>query len=119
MAIVQNTECDMCGTILVGTKGIHRISRSFLEFSGFMRDWTAVPNSTWRDQAYISAPDKRQMAFCTEDGATCFWDYVAMKRESNRVRREQELRDGATAEHLERIAPRRGAPPPAPYTGGY
>ncbi len=119
MAIVQETRCDMCGEVLVGAKGIHKISKSYLEFSGFMRDWTAEPGSTWREQTYISPPDKRQMAFCTENDATCFWDYVAMKREGNRVRREQQLRDGATAEHMERLTGgvRRGSPPPAEFKG--
>lgn len=123
MAIVQEIQCDMCGTVLVGQRGRVPISRSYLEFAGFMRDWQAIEGSTWRDQTYISPHDKRQMAFCTEDNATCLFDYVAMKRESNRVRHEQELRDGATADALERIAPPRpryGAPPPSspPPRGG-
>lgn len=115
MAIVQEIQCDMCGTVLVGKKGRVDISRSYLEFAGFMRDWQAVDGSTWRDQTYISPHDKRQMAFCTENDATCLFDYVAMKRESHRVRKEQELRDGATAEAMERLAPRPryGSPPPA------
>lgn len=112
----------MCGTVLVGTQGRVRISRSYLEFSGFMRAWTAVEGSTWRDQAYISAPDKRQMAFCTEDGATCFTDYVVMKQEAQRVRHEQQLREDAAVDWEIRNAtggtghapfPRRGSPPPA------
>ncbi len=120
MAIVQEVQCDMCGNVLTGQKGIHKISKSYLEFAGFMRDWQATPNSTWREQTYISPPDKRQMAFCTENDATCLQDYVVMKRESQRVRREQELREGATAEHMDRLAggstytPKRyGAPPPS------
>lgn len=122
MAIVQETRCDMCGEVLVGSKGIFKISKSYIEFSGFMRDWVAEPNTTWREQTYISPPDKRQMAFCTENDAPCFFDYVAMKRESNRVRKEQALRDGATAEHMDRLAgspsprPRFGAPPPCGFT---
>lgn len=113
----------MCGTVLVGTQGRVKISKSYLEFSGFMRDWQAEPGSTWRNQTFISPKDQRQMAFCTEDDATCLFDYVSMKREANRVRHEQELRDGATAEHMERLmtggttTPRRGAPPPATYRG--
>lgn len=121
----------MCGEVLVGSKGIHKISKSYLEFAGFMRDWQAEPGSTWREQTFISPPDKRQMAFCTDDNATCLQDYVQMKRESNRVRKEQMLRDGATADHMDRLAGGAGsyrprgnsgnsAPPPAPYSaGGY
>jgi len=116
----------MCGTVLVGSKGIHKISRSYLEFQGFMRDWKATPGSTWRDQTYISNPDKRQMAFCTEldDGsmASCFFDYIEFRRNSARVQREARLREEAGAEFMERNATgyrndhptRRGSPPPVP-----
>lgn len=114
MAIVQETRCDMCGKVLVGWIGRQKVSRSYIEFAGFMRDWAADPDTGWREFTFISPPDKRQMAFCTDDEATCLMDYMLMKREANRVRREQELRDGATAEYAERNLPppRYGAPPP-------
>lgn len=126
MAIVQEVRCDFCGEVLVGAKGVHKISKSHIEFSGFMRDWQAQPNSTWRDQTYISPPDKRLMAFCTDNGASCLQDYIDLKRSQQRIYREQQLRDGATAEHMERLEtggvnrakpPYRGSPPPADFRG--
>ena len=80
MASVQEIRCDMCDRVLVGQKGREKISRSYLEFSGFMRDWVAVPHSTWRNQTFISPPDQRPMAFCTDNGMKCLIDYVALKR---------------------------------------
>lgn len=104
----------MCGQVLVGTMGIRKISRSYIEFSGFMRDWIADPDTGWREQTFISPPDKRLMTFCTDDDATCLQDYVAMKREAQRVRREAELREGATAEWMATGGTGyRGAPPPS------
>jgi len=94
-----------------------------------MRDWKANPGSTWRDQTYISNPDKRQMAFCTEtpDGEmrNCFWEYIDMKRRAARVRHEAQLREEASVDWEIRNAtgatgpasPRRGAPPPADFRG--
>lgn len=92
----------MCGEVLVGAHGIKKISRSYLEFQGFMRDWVADPHSGWREQTFISPPDKRLMAFCTEEDATCLIDYIKMRRDSER---------NATGY--------RGAPPPytPPRTG--
>lgn len=104
----------MCGEVLVGAHGIKKISRSYLEFQGFMRDWVADPHSGWREQTFISPPDKRLMAFCTEEDATCLIDYIKMRRDSERVRREQALRDGATKEWEQRGSTGyRGAPPPS------
>jgi hypothetical protein len=107
----------MCGAVLVGAKGIHKISKSYIEIAGFVRDWKADPETGWREYTYISAPDKRQMAFCTEDDAPCLFDYVEMKRNSNRVRREQRLRDEAATDWEIRntgsTGERRGSPPPA------
>jgi len=114
MAIVQETRCDMCGQVLVGYNNRVKVSKSYIEFSGFMRDWVADPHSGWREYTYISPPDKRLMAFCTDDDATCLQDYVKMKRDSQRVIREQQLRDGATREWNDRNATGyRGAPPPS------
>lgn len=119
----------MCGEVLVGTHGRAQISKSYLEIAGFVRDWVAEPGSTWRNQTYISPPDKRQMAFCTEDGANCLFDYVEMKREAQRVRHEAKLREEASVDWGIRNAPpsggtgggsgyvRRGSPPPAPFNG--
>jgi hypothetical protein len=96
MAIIQEIRCDFCAAVLVGMKGRVKVSKSYLEIAGFVRDWQADPDSGWRESTYISHPDKRQMSFCTDEGATCLQDYVQMKRDSNRVRREQLLREGAT-----------------------
>lgn len=98
MAIVQEIRCDFCDTVLVGLVKRMKVSKSYIEISGFVRDWVADPDSGWREQTFISHVDKRQMSFCTDGGATCLQDYVQMKRDSNRVHREQRLRDGATAE---------------------
>lgn len=129
MAIVEQIMCDMCGTVLVGSKGIHKISKSYVEIAGFVRDWTADPQSGWREYAYVSAPDKRQMAFCTEDDAQCFFDYLDMKRKQNKVHREAKLREEASVDWEIRNAPPRpsgGTGPngswkpegPNGYTGG-
>lgn len=113
MAIVEQIMCDMCGATLVGSKGIHKISKSYVEISGFVRDWKADPQTGWREYAYISAPDKRQMAFCTElpegEEASCFFDYLDMKRKANRVHREAKLREEASIDWTIRNAPPTGA----------
>lgn len=109
MAIVEEVRCDFCDTVLVGKKGIAKISKSYIakisksyiEISGFVRDWEADPHSGWRTQTFISDKDQKQMSFCTDGGATCLQDYVDMKRASQRVFREQKLREGATAEQFE------------------
>lgn len=112
MAQVQNQVCDHCGRILFGKDRAARINRNALEIKGGQVKTQRVDEvSGWRQYAFVSPYIGADLAFCfddPEDPLTCLRGYIEGAETRSRLARERSLRDGATREHMDRLA----APPP-------
>ncbi len=124
MAQVQNQVCDHCGRILYGKDRAAKINRNALEMKGGQFKTQRVDTeSGWRQYTFITPYTGADLAFCfddPEDALACLRGYIEGAETRNRLKREHDLREGATREHMDRLAgapPRRGAPPPAAYPG--
>lgn len=130
MAHVQNQICDNCGTILFGMDRAAKVVRDALEIKGgTIKTQRVDPDSKWRQFEFISPYREAELAFClpVEDPLQCLSEYIKNTEARKRIEREAMLRDGATAEHMDRLTggtgpnrgPYRGAPPPAAPGRGY
>jgi hypothetical protein len=101
------------------------VKRDALEIKGAQIKTQHVDgHSGWRQYTYINPTYARDLAFCMEpeEPLACFQAYIEGAEHRARLGRERDLREGATAEHLDRIAPpvrpsssryQPPAPPPA------
>lgn len=100
MALVENQVCDTCGRILFGKDRAAKIVRDALEIKGGQIKTQHVdPHSKWRQYEFITQYAGMDLAFCfddEEDQYKCFKGYVEAAETRSRLKREQELKDGAT-----------------------
>lgn len=118
MALVENQVCDTCGRILFGKDRAAKIVRDALEIKGGQVKTQRVdPDSKWREYTFITPYTGMELAFCfddEEDPLKCFRGYIEGAESRARIKREQELKDGATREQRERGYSGYSNPPRAP-----
>ncbi len=122
MARIENQVCDACGRILFGKDRAARINRNALEFkAGQLKTQRVDPESGWRQYTFITPYTGAELAFCfddPQDPLACLRGYIEAAESRDRIKREQELKDGATREHMDRLSygptgpDRRPAPAP-------
>ena len=100
MALVENQVCDACGRILFGKDRAAKIVRDALEIKGGQIKTQRVdPHSKWRQYTFVTQHAGADLAFCfddEEDPYKCFRGYIEAAETRGRLKREQELKDGAT-----------------------
>lgn len=106
MATVKQQQCDNCGRILYGIDRAAKVARDAIEIKGQLKTQRVDPDTKWRQHEFISPRADADMAFCMpeEDMLACLREYIENTETRKRLEREHDLREGASRDHIDRLA---------------